>query len=92
MSKKEIAGFRDLELHTVEALQRCAADEAIARSVIRQYLDEGYRLGMTSGELIDCFCVSAPSLLEQAGLSEQVQDRFVAIFDEVHVDVRRKRR
>ena len=58
------------------------------RNVILSYLREGHRLGLSPSELTDFFCVSTPNIVEEAGYTDAAGDAVVALFDELHDQLR----
>jgi hypothetical protein len=58
------------------------------RDAILSYLHDGYQLGLSAAELTDFFCVSTPNIVEDAGCMDAGGDAVVALFDELHDQVR----
>jgi hypothetical protein len=46
-------------------------------------------LGLSPSELTDFFCLSTPNIVEDSGYTGAVGDAIVALFDELHDQVRR---
>lgn len=76
-----------LENKTAAELQRAKGNERAIRAAIVGYLETGYGAHRTSGELVDFFCVSTPSVLDKAGYSEEEADDAIEIYDEINPDI-----
>lgn len=73
-----------LEEQTANDLKRAKGDEQAIRTAIQRYLDTGYGAHLSSGELVDYFCVSTPSILHKAEYSEEETDAAVRLYDEIN--------
>lgn len=69
-------------------LRAAAGRPEAVREAILTYLRDGYGKGVTSGELIDFFCVSTPNIAEEAGYVGEAGDAIVSLFDELHERLR----
>ncbi len=73
-----------LENRTAAELQQAKGNEAAIRVAVLDYLEIGYGASLTSGELVDFFCVSTPSVMDKAGYSEDEADKAIEIYDEIN--------
>lgn len=88
---EEYAAFVEwLEGETASSLQKAKGDNRAIAAAITSYLETGYSAHVTSGELVDFFCVSTPSILDKAGYSEAEADSAVALYDEIAPSVFKK--
>jgi hypothetical protein len=76
-----------LEGETARSLREAKGDITALREVIRKYLEIGYSSRLSSGQLVDYFCVSTPSILDRAGYTEEEADLAVKIYDEVNPEL-----
>ena len=71
---------------TADALSAARPDPSRVRAVLAGFFKHGARAGFTTGELVDFLGVSSPSILEQAGFSDDeatlAMDVVVALTDE----------
>ena len=79
-----------LENETAPNLQRAKGDKGAIAAAITNYLETGYTAHLTSGELLDFFCVDTPSILDKAGYSESDADLAVELYDEIDPGVFKK--
>src|SRR5262245_33901146 len=73
-----------LENETASSLQLAKGDVVAITAAITAYLETGYSAALSSGELVDFFCVSTPSVLDKAGYSEEESGATVALYDEIN--------
>ena len=59
----------------------------IIKQAIADYLEKGYSARLSSGELVDFFCVSTPSILDKAGYDEEEADAAIRLYDEINTDL-----
>ena len=78
------AKITELQAQATSDLRAAHGREDSVRDAILSYLREGYQLGLTAGELTDFFCVSTPSIVEEAGYADADGDVVVALFDQIH--------
>ena len=62
-----------------ESFRVSARHDAALRQVVVAYLQAGLRAGLSQGELIDFLGVSSPSVLDQAGYADPLQDQVMTI-------------
>lgn len=87
-SDEEYFAFTEwLEDETAIELKQAKGNEVAIRIAIRRYLETGYQAHLTSGELVDFFCVSTPSVLDKAEFSEDEADAAVKLYDEINPEI-----
>jgi hypothetical protein len=79
-----------LESETASSLEQAKGDEPAIATAIRTYLETGYSAHLTSGELVDFFCVNTPSILDKAGYFEVHADWAVELYDQIDPEVFKK--
>jgi hypothetical protein len=78
-----------LRMETASSLQQAKGDSRAIVAAITAYLEAGSNAHLTSGELVDFFCVDTPSILDRAGYSEADADLAVELYDEIAPGVMR---
>ena len=73
-----------LENKTADSLRASRGNIEATKQAIVDYLEKGYSAHLSSGELVDFFCVSTPSILDKAGYSEEEADAAVSLYDEIN--------
>jgi hypothetical protein len=85
-SEEDYSAFVEwLQNETVSSLQQAKGDVVAISAAITTYLETGYRAMLSSGELVDFFCVS--DILDKAGYSEEEAEAAVALYDEINPDI-----
>ena len=79
-----------LESETASRLQQAKGDKRAIATAITIYLETGYNAHLTSGELVDFFCVDTPSILDKAGYLEADADMAVELYDEIEPGIFKK--
>ena len=79
-----------LETETASKLREANGDQQAIAAAITTYLETGYKAHLSSGELVDFFCVSSPSILDNAGYSEEESDLAVELYDQIDPAVFKK--
>ena len=72
-----------LLFHTADFLRASRGNIEAIKQAIVDYLETGYSAHLSSGELVDFFCVSTPSILDKAGYYEEDADAAVKHYDEI---------
>jgi hypothetical protein len=83
------AAITELQATAVATLRAAGGRPDLVRDAILSYLRDGYRLDLSPSELTDFFCVSTPNIVEAAGYTDAGGDAIVALYDELHNQVRR---
>lgn len=73
-----------LDAVTAADLKQAKGNVPAMRVAIQRYLETGYGAHLSSGELVDFFCVSTPSILDLAGYSDEEADLAVKLYDEIN--------
>jgi len=73
-----------LENKTASDLRQAKGDKDAIIAAITTYLETGYNALLSSGELVDFFCVSTPSILDKAGYSEEEAEEAIRLYDEIN--------
>ena len=68
-----------LENKTADGLVASRGNTEAVKQTIVDYLERGYSSHLSSGELVDFFCVSTPSILDKAGYDEEEADAAINI-------------
>lgn len=76
-----------LEDEAAKDLKQAKGTEFMMRAAIQRYLETGYGAHLSSGELVDFFCVSTPSVLDKAGYSDDEIDFAVKLYDEINYEL-----
>ena len=76
-----------LEEETAKELKLARGNEQATRLAILHYLETGYGAYLTSGELVDFFCVSSPSVLDKAEYSDEETEFAVKLYDDLNPKV-----
>jgi hypothetical protein len=76
-----------LEDKTANSLNAARGNIEAIKQAIVDYLEKGYSAHLSSGELVDFFCVSTPSILDKAGYSEEEADAAVRLYDEINPEL-----
>jgi hypothetical protein len=85
-SEEDYSAFVEwLENETASRLRQAKGDAVAISAAITTYLETGYKAMLSSGELVDFFCVS--DVLDQAGYSEEEAEATIALFDEINPDI-----
>jgi hypothetical protein len=87
-SEEDYSAFVDLlEAKTANSLSAARGDTEAVKQAIVDYLENGYSSHLSSGELVDFFCVSTPSILDKAGYSEEEADAAIKLYDEINPEL-----
>lgn len=78
---------RWLKDHTAESLISARGNADAVKQAITDYLEKGYSSYLTSGQLVDYFCVSTPSILDMAGFSEEEAEAAVELYDVINPEL-----
>ncbi len=76
-----------LEKETANELKQANGNVLAIRAAIHRYLERGYQAHLTSGELVDFFCVSTPCILHMAEFSDDEFDAVVTLYDEINPEL-----
>jgi hypothetical protein len=72
---------------TAIEMKQARGNVSAIRIAIWRYLETGYGSHLTSGQLVDYFCVSTPSILDKAEYSEEETDEAVKLYDEINPEM-----
>lgn len=72
---------------TAQELKMALGDVGAIKKSITDYLYKGYSAKLTSGQLVDYFCVSAPSILDEAGYFGEEADAVIRLYDEINPEI-----
>ncbi len=73
-----------LKLSAAENLKTAKGQLSMIEHAIETYLDKGYAAHLSSSELVDFFCVSTPSILSEAGYSEEEEKDVIKVYDQLN--------
>ncbi|MGH9769266.1 MAG: hypothetical protein ACREAB_17720 [Blastocatellia bacterium] len=76
-----------LEDKTADRLRASRGNIEAIKQAIVGYLEKGYSAHLSSGELVDFFCVSTPSILDKAGYYEEEADAAIKLYDEINPEL-----
>lgn len=76
-----------LEDKTADSLKASRGNTEAIKQAIVNYLERGYSAYLSSGELVDFFCVSTPSILDKAGYYEEEADAVIKLYDEINPEL-----
>jgi len=76
-----------LENKTADGLVASRGNTEAIKQTMVDYLERGYSAHLSSGELVDFFCVSTPSILDKAGYDEEEADAAINIYDEINPEL-----
>jgi len=84
-SEEDYFKFCDwLDAVTAADLTQAKGNVSAMRAAIQRYLETGYGAHLSSGEMVDFFCVSTPNILDMAGYSDEEADLAVKLYDEIN--------